>query len=164
MIRPENNTPSLAYIAKKMNNPLLAVTIVKLHLLEMNDFVNATRKMSDAQIEQTAELILSEFPTFKIADIVFTFKEAKMGRFGPLYEGLDGMKILKWFEQIMTERCDAGENQSLNEHGQFRKEIIEMVGNERKDAVPEFKELLHNAKVMEATGKIERREPLKPIE
>ena len=120
--------------------------------------------MSMPQINQTAELILIEFPQLKIADLIYVIKQAMLGRFGKVYESLDGMKILTWIEQVYAERCEAGEAASYNDHALKMREIREFAGDARISGNGELKELLHNSKLMEVEGRIERKEPIKPIE
>lgn len=151
------------FIAKRLNNPELALSLIRLHLMDLNDYLNLTRPLTPQQIDQTAELILIEYPTMKIADFIYTLKCAKLGRFGKIFEGLDGMKILSWIEQVMSERADAGEHASISEHGKTKQDITGMVGNNRSTGISELKELIHKAQVMEKTGQIQRNEPLKPI-
>ncbi len=160
LVLAENNTPSLAYISKKLNNPDLAVNLVTLHLIEFSDFLNVSRPMTMPQIKMTAELIVDTFPTLKIADLIYTFKQAAAGKFGPLYESIDGTKICAWIEQVLSERSDAGERSSVSEHGEHKKQLIGMVGNNRQTGGEALRELIHNSLVMEQTGKIERKEPL----
>lgn len=152
------------FIAKRLNNPELALSLIRLHLMDLNDYLNLTRPLTPTQIDQTAELIMMEYPTMKIADFIYTLKCAKLGRFGKIFEGLDGMKILSWIEQVMSERADAGEAASISEHGKIKKDITGMVGNNRATGISELRELIHNAQVMEKTGQIQRNEPLQPID
>ena len=87
--------------------------------------------MKDSQIDQTAEMIIDEFPSMKIADILFLFKKAKNGEFGQIYEGLDGLKILTWFRQVWNERLDVAEFQSDNEHINTKIQFEKIIGSER---------------------------------
>ena len=48
--------------------------------------------MTMAQVDATAELILMEYSTMTITDLIFVIKRAKLGGFGNLYEGIDGQK------------------------------------------------------------------------
>jgi len=154
LILPENNTPSLAYIAKKLNSEITALGLIKLHLIELNDYLNLSRPMNMNQITQTADIILSEYPTLKLADLIYTFKCAKAGKFGQLYESIDGLKIISWINQVLSERADAGEAMSISEHGKSKKELIGVVGNTRRSATDDMKNLVHEATVLQKLGKL----------
>ena len=130
MIKPENNTPSLAYLKNKINE-LTTITLIKLHLVELNDYLNLARGLTNAQIDLTAEMILDEFPLIKIADLIYIFKQAKMGKFGVLYESLDGSKILSWFRQVWDERLDAAEYESEQSHERAKIDLEKIVGDQR---------------------------------
>jgi hypothetical protein len=130
LIKPENNTPSLGYLKNKVNETL-AISLIKAHLLELSDYLNLTRGMTGAQIDITAEMILDEFPLIKIADMIYIFKQAKMGKFGALFEGLDGAKILSWFRQVFEERLNAGEYVSDREHENKKHELAKLYGDQR---------------------------------
>lgn len=131
LFKPENNTPSLGYIAKKMQNPELALALLRLHLVDLVDFLNPARSMNMAQIEQTAELILMQFPILKIADIVYVMKRAKLGGFGNLYESIDGQKIITWVQQVLMERDEAAAAESMRKHEQIKYEMDRAFGSAR---------------------------------
>ena len=112
--------------------------------------------MTPFQIDQTADMILDEFPQFKIADLIYTFKQAKKGAFGKIYEGLDGMKILEWIRQVFDERCEAGASLSEKEHGEQKQIYREIFGGERISGNNELKDFIHNAQVANASGKLDK--------
>ena len=60
--------------------------------------------MSDIQIGQTAGLIIELYHHFKAEDIALCFKNIKILKYGKLYEGLDGSKILDFINTYDLER------------------------------------------------------------
>jgi len=147
LIKPENNTPSLGYICRTLQNEQLALALVKLHIIDLLDFINPSRSMSIEQVEQTAELLISDYSYVKIADILLVFKKAKKGEFGQLYEGIDGMKILQWFTQVWSDRMDAAEMQSQNEAARHKQALREAVGDRRISDASSIKQAHHEAVV-----------------
>lgn len=145
LIKPENNTPSISYLKNKVNE-LTTVTLIKLHLVELNDYLNLSRGLTGPQIDQTAEMILDEFPLMKIADLIYIFKQAKMGKFGTLYESLDGAKILSWFRQVWDERLTAAEYQSEKAHESNKLDIEKIVGTERASGNTKTRDLIAKTK------------------
>lgn len=143
LLLPENNTPSLGYVKNKLSETLI-LTIIKLHIIDLSDFLNLTRPMKDSQVDQTSEMIMDEFPLMKIADVIYVFKQAKMGAFGAIYEGLDGAKILSWFRQVWSDRIDYAEFSSSVEHNKNKNDIASFVGDERTsgDCRNELKNLI----------------------
>ena len=71
--------------------------------------------MTDEQTFATAELIVEMFPHLNIADINLIFKWAKAGKFGRIYDRLDGNVILEWFEKYFDDRCNAAAERSIRE-------------------------------------------------
>lgn len=149
LFKPENNTPSLAYIAKKMNNPELALALLRLHMVDLIDFLNPARSMNMNQVDTTSELILMEFPQLKIADLVYIIKRAKLGGFGNLYESIDGQKIISWIRQVLMERDDAAGEASRLEHEQMKYGMDKAFGGERACAPTSAGDAMHNAELEE---------------
>lgn len=78
--------------------------------------------MTDTQTQETAILILETYPSLTIADINLIFKKAKLGKFGSMYDRLDGQLILSWFDLYFSERCSAAANASMRESDKFKGE------------------------------------------
>ena len=145
LIKAENNTPSLGYICKVLKNEKLALALVKLHIIDLLDFINPARSMSIEQVEQTAELLISDYSYLKIADLLLVFKKAKKGEFGQLYEGIDGMKILQWFTQTWSDRMDAAEQQSQQEAASHKQALMDIAGDRRISDASSIKQAHHEA-------------------
>lgn len=106
---------SLAKI-KKAYSEDWTLAYISLWIVNINEFLNVSRPMSEPQIEETSFLILSQYYYLKLSDITLIFTKAKRGDWGPLYESLDGMKILSWFEKYANERSDAVYADTTKEH------------------------------------------------
>lgn len=145
LIKAENNTPSLGYICRVLKNEQLALALVKLHIIDLLDFINPARSMNIEQVEQTAELLISDYSYLKIADLLLVFKKAKKGDFGQLYEGIDGMKILQWFTQTWSDRMDAAEMASQQEAARHKQALREVAGDRRTSDASSFKQAHHEA-------------------
>jgi hypothetical protein len=106
-------------------------------IVNLREFVNVGKKMSDMQTQETAILILETYPSLTIADINLIFKRAKLGKFGSMYDRLDGQLILSWFDIYFSERCTAAANASMREadsfKGELRTESFESITNLSKN-------------------------------
>lgn len=91
-------------------------------IVNLRDFVNVGKKMTDLQTMETAMLILDEYKSITIADINFIFNSAKKGKYGQFYDRLDGQMILSWFDKHFSERCEAAANASIREAESYKKE------------------------------------------
>lgn len=114
-----SGTPTLASIKKNYSEDFL-IAYIAVWIVNLNDFVNASRKMSPAQIEETAVIIYQEFYYLNIADINLVFRKIKKGEFGQLFAELDGVKILSWFEKYNQERMSVAINNQLSGASEFR--------------------------------------------
>ncbi|HAH35142.1 MAG TPA: hypothetical protein DCL81_00870 [Algoriphagus sp.] len=61
--------------------------------------------MTEDQAIDTAYLLLEKYPYESFEDFVIMFRNAKMGKYGELYNRLDGQIIFKWMEEYMEEKA-----------------------------------------------------------
>jgi hypothetical protein len=115
----KSGAPTLASIKKEYSEDF-SQAYVAVWIVNLNDFINASRKMSPPQIEETAILILQEYYYLNLADINLIFKRIKKGEFGQLYTELDGIKLLSWFEKYTNERATTAVDNEISGAGNFR--------------------------------------------
>ena len=113
--------PSLGSIVKRFGFDFTQAYIEG-WIVNLRDFVNVGKKMTDQQTMETAMLILDEYKSITIADINFIFNSAKKGRYGQFYDRLDGQMILSWFDRHFSERCEAAANASIREAESYKRE------------------------------------------
>lgn len=102
---------------------------------DLCQFFNLSRQMTAIQIGQTAGLIIELYPHFKAEDIVRCFKNIKILKYGKLYEGLDGSKILEFInlydlerqDEIINYRISESKKYKINELGEYPKQYTEML-------------------------------------
>jgi len=92
-------------------------------IVNLREFINVGKKMSDQQTQETAMLIIENYPALKISDINLIFKRAKLGKFGSMYDRLDGQLVLSWFEAYFNERCEAAANMSMREADKYKGDL-----------------------------------------
>lgn len=78
--------------------------------------------MNDNQVAMTTDFILEEYPYFKTDDLKLAFKNAMKGKYGKLYNRIDGQTIMGWLREYNKERCAAADQQSYNEHKAYLSE------------------------------------------
>ncbi len=117
-------------------------------LHDLCTFFNLNRQMSDIQIGQTAGLIIDLYPHFKAEDLALCFKNIKTLKYGKLYEGLDGSKILDFLntydlerqDEIIKLRIEENKNHTVLQLKDYPKEYVEAlvkIGSEIKKKIPE---------------------------
>lgn len=117
-----STAPTLASIRREYSEDF-QIAYVSVWIVNLNDFVNALRKMSPEQIEETATIIVQEYPYMNLADINLVFRKIKKGEFGQLYAEIDGMKVLSWFEQYAQERMRTAANISMSQADNFKQDL-----------------------------------------
>lgn len=91
---------------------------VSMWLLDLNDNANVKQKMSDMQMEFTAERIYDLYP-LKVTDLTLFFRNVKEGVYGPYYENISQDKIMQWLAQYWDSRCDYAEMGQQQKHDNF---------------------------------------------
>lgn len=114
----DSGTPSLGQIRKAYDLDF-ALAYIELWIDNLNDFVNAARRMSPAQMQETAAILFQEYPYLNIADINLVFRRIKKGEFGQLFAEIDGIKILGWFSIYDQERRRICADRELSNHQRF---------------------------------------------
>jgi len=72
-------------------------------LIELNEFSNISRRMTEAQIIETVKMLLSKYPNLSLQEYQVFFNKIKSGYFGQLYESLDGIKIMVFMKEYYRE-------------------------------------------------------------
>lgn len=114
--------PTLASIRKNYSEDFM-IAYIAVWIVNLNDFVNASRKMSPSQMEETAFMIYQEYYYLNLADINLVFRKIKKGEFGQLFAELDGMKLLSWFEKYKMERMAISAENEMSAADSFTDEF-----------------------------------------
>ena len=114
----ESNNPTLSAVTAS-SGEMATRAVVVLLLKEALDFCNTTQTMSDMQVAVTADLIIEEYPYFKLDDLKLAFRNAMKGHYGEVYNRLDGSIILGWLKKYNLERCARADVVSFKEHNEL---------------------------------------------
>ena len=115
-----SKSPSFLTIKNCIGNEK-AHSIIIIMLLDIIKFFNVGKSMDATQTDQTASLIESTYPHYKIEDFKFCFDNAKKGKYGKVYDRIDGHIILSWLEKyneelyVVLEEFKRKENHNLKE-------------------------------------------------
>ena len=111
--------PALSTLRRERGEATARAVLV-LIVNDMLDFFNAD--MNDRQVATTVDLILEEYPYMQADDITLCFRRAMKGKYGKLYNRIDGQIIMGWLREYNRERCTAASEQSYNEHKAYLSE------------------------------------------
>lgn len=115
----------------QMKNEDATLTEIALLLIDTQKFFNVKNGLSEDMLYMVAELILSEYKHFNMYDIGLCLKMGKIGKFGKLYERLDGGTIMDWFSQYYKLRDDLIITQAETNHLQHK-----FVGTRTNEKLP----------------------------
>lgn len=110
-----SQSPSLSVIKKEMGDEktkaFLSVIITDLVMS-----FNIGKTMNTNQVAETVILIQSNYYFLKPSELKYCFDNAKMGRYGQLYDRIDSSIIFDWIEKYLEERMETcvSENQKQN--------------------------------------------------
>ena len=113
--------PALATLGRERGEAIARAVLV-LIMNDMLDFFNAGNDMNDTQVALTVDLILEEYPYMQADDITLCFRRAMKGKYGKLYNRIDGQIIMGWLREYNKERCAYADTISYNEHKAHRSE------------------------------------------
>lgn len=94
----------------------VARAVVVLAICDLIDFFNVGQPMNDRQIAQTADLVLDKFWMLKLEDLRVCFDRAKSGKYGQVYNRIDGQVIMTWMDTYLEERLEIAEANSEHLH------------------------------------------------
>ncbi len=112
-------TYSLATI-NKMFSREIAVEYLKLWIIDLNEYMNMSRSMTEMQIEQTAILLYDEYYYLNLSEMNLVFTKIKKGAYGDLYNLLNGAKIMSCFALYNEERTAWYFEAELQKHNQIK--------------------------------------------
>lgn len=96
-------TPHLSVLMKLHSEAEIKAVLV-LMLVDHIKFFNVGKSMNETQVVQTVNLILSEYSGYKLEDFAVCFKNRKLGKYGKLYDVLDGSIIMQDLATYDNER------------------------------------------------------------
>lgn len=117
-------SPSLATLKKYQSEMVTALILCKI-IKDTANFYNVGGAINDNQITTTAVLIIDTFYFLNIKDFVLCFNMAKAGKFGKLFDRLDGAIFLGWLEQYNELRLQAAQEKAQNEAQEKKKVSID---------------------------------------
>jgi len=111
-------TPSINKLCK-LNEEITRDEICLL-LVETNKFFSVKNGLNEDIVYDVADLILAEYKHLTMLDLGLCFKMAKLGRFGKVYERLDGGIIMDWIYQYARQRDKAIIRNAEDEHSRTK--------------------------------------------
>lgn len=134
-------SPSLGQLCKQYGDKQ-AQAYIKVWLINLNASLNLKRPLEEHHIDECSFLIVSEYKNISIADINLIFRNAKLGKYGELYESLSIDKVLRWFYKYFDKRCNTAAMISRQEAEKFKYEDAKHPRSAGKEA-QKMKDAIH---------------------
>lgn len=128
------------------------------HLIKASaKFLNVGRGMNEYQIAETARMIYDDYYFFTVADLKVCFRSGVSGKFGQVYDRLDGMVIFDWLEKYAGERSQIAERESVkhmkaNAEKEKEKHMPQWLSQWLKDWEAKRKKVFTETKPSDANG------------
>lgn len=106
---------TVGLLKKQIGNDKLCA-LIEAYIYDYTNFINPSRNMSEYQIKTTAQIIADEFYNLKIPEVALVFRNAKAGHYKSIYEGIDGAKIIGFFQEYFDDRLNEAERLSMERH------------------------------------------------
>ena len=116
-IEKEIKVQTMALINKE--NPQQLRKEMALLILDLHAFFSVKNGMNKDMIEDTVELILSEYSNLTVYDLALCFREVKVGRYGKIYDRIDGGLIMEWLRKYYGGFIDAVEEAHQRRKNQY---------------------------------------------
>ena len=84
-------------------------------------FINVKNSMADEQVFETSQLILTEYWHLRPTEIRIFFNNCKLGKYGKIYDRIDGMIIFEFLKSFILERDEVISNIRLKENSEHKK-------------------------------------------
>jgi hypothetical protein len=104
-------------------------------ILHTAGFFNLGRTMNDDQAIDTASMLIDQYPFETIEDFTLMFREAKKGKYGEMFNRLDGQIIFRWMGLYLEEKAKFREkmHEKLKFGNQDNTDLMQVViGQEAK--------------------------------
>jgi hypothetical protein len=121
----KSDCPSIALAKKSLGNEVVKTEITA-HMVAFIDYVGVKNSFTLNHIDIMVQDIMDKYYTLKISEVVHVLKQARTGAYGELYNNINPIKIMTWFDMYFNERLDAAERYNMNVwSGQKQNEIKE---------------------------------------
>jgi hypothetical protein len=117
--------PSIA-LAKKHLGDRVVKTEITAHMVAFIDYIGVKNTFTLNHIEILVQDLMDKYYALKISEVIYVLKQARTGHYGEMYNNVNPIKIMTWFDQYYNERLEVAEKQSMNSwSGQKASEIKE---------------------------------------
>lgn len=126
----------MAVIRKRYGEQFL-FAFLTIAIVDLIEFFNVGKTMGEVQVVSTIRLIVDDFYYLNVEDFKLCFNNAKRGRYGKVYDRIDGNTIYEWLNKYSTERIEFAYPEIVNQPRQD--DSFVRVSNSRDDSFEKFR-------------------------
>lgn len=142
-----SKSPALVTMKAEYGETLMLANLT-LFIIDAVKFFSIGKSMDADQVAQTAKLIAKDYYYLKPEDFKLCFDNAKRGKYGQLFDRLDGAVIFGWLENYVNGRLNRGEEMSTEKHNENKLFYSQRAQAHRSDADNREREF-HKVQVQE---------------
>lgn len=105
--------------------------------LLVNDLINffaVSKTIGETQLADTVKMLVEDYYYLNIEDFKLCFSNAKKGRYGKVYDRVDGSMIYEWVDTYARERISAAmEMDDKNKEGSYGERHSTKVSEEERE-------------------------------
>lgn len=117
--------PNRSLAKFQAENGDMALNAFLTHVLtDLVMFFNVGKTMNEAQIVELVRLIKVDYYFLRPSEIRYCFDNAKKGKYGALYDRIDGSIIIEWIEKYLEERLYVVMEERDRKHDEVKNETI----------------------------------------
>lgn len=98
--------------------------LLTIAVVDLVKFFNVGKSMGAEQVAQTVQFIISDYWMLKIDDVKLCFDNAKRGKYGKVYDRMDGAVILEWLQTHFEARTAHITTKNDTEHARHKSEAL----------------------------------------
>lgn len=129
-------TPAMAVIKKRYGEQFL-FAFLTIAIVDLIEFFNVGKTMGEAQVVSTIRLLVDDFYYLNVEDFKLCFNNAKRGKYGKVYDRIDGNTIYEWLNKYSTERVEVAYPEIANQPRQD--DSFVRMSNSRNDSFEKFR-------------------------
>lgn len=114
----QSKAPCFSFLAKQ--DPVKTKAMIRIMMISFDKFIGVKNPLTEEHIEFITNTILTNYKWLTLADLCYVLKEAKMGKYGNLYERLSPMQFFGWLDNYFELRCATAEQISIREAEKYK--------------------------------------------
>lgn len=98
------NAPVLAIVTQAYGCKT-SMTWLEIQINDLSEFAGCKGKLTQAQITETAAIMLDKYGYYKLTEFMLYFQKVKRGEYGSFYGAVDPMRLLEAIKMFNDERA-----------------------------------------------------------